>query len=147
MKNTQKITRVKLDIPGKDSTYHLFGLVSSEPDYKISLALNRKLCISLKNKSPLHISDDSGKELIFSRFTYTNLTDEIIYNLYSNRADKFFLLKKLKNIDYIFQIHYPYNNSDSTLTASLLRETESVNAVFNIDIGTFTDKNLQYLIQ
>ena len=50
MKRTQKVTRVKLDID-QNNDYILLGLVSSEPDYKLSLSLNKKLGISLKNIS------------------------------------------------------------------------------------------------
>lgn len=146
MKNTQKITRVQLDISRNEKLF-LYGIVSPEPDYKLSLALNKKMGISLKHSSPVNLTDDSGNHLSFSRFSCINTSDEIVYNLISNRAGKQFLLKKLKNIDYIFQMHYPGNENNNKKLASLLRETESVNAVFVIDTGTFNDKNLQYIIQ
>ena len=146
MKSEQKIKRIPLEV-GSDEKLFLFGIVSTEPDYKLSLALNKKMGISLKNMNPLYLSDESGTELSFSRFTYTNHSDDITYNLLSNRSGKQFLLKKLKNIDYIFQVHYSGNENKSSKVSSLLRETESVNAVFVIDTGTLNDKNLHYIIQ
>jgi len=146
MKNTQKITRVQLEI-GRIEKIFLYGIVSHEPDYKLSLILNKKMGISLKHSSPVNLTDDSGNNLSFSRFSFINSSDEISCNLIANRTGKQFLLKKLKNIDYIFQIHYPGNDNNNAKIASLLRETESVNAVFIIDTGTFNDKNLQYIIQ
>jgi hypothetical protein len=146
MKSSQKITRIQLDVKRIDR-FFLYGLVSSDPDYKLSLALNKKMGISLKNSSPLHLPDNTGTELIFSRFSYSNHTDDIVYNLISNRSGKQFLLKKLKNIDYIFQVHYhDCVNCESKLT-SVLKGTESVNAVFIIDTETLNDKNLQYIIR
>jgi len=145
MKSSQKITRVQLEL-NRNEKLILYGIVSTEPDYKLSLALNRKMGISLKNKSPLNLPDESGNEHLFSRFTCTDHSADIIYNLISNRSGKYFLLKKLKNIDYIFQV-YPGSDNISSKVTSLLRETENINAVFVIDTGTFSDKNLQYIIQ
>ena len=62
MKNTQKITRVKLKIE-QINDFILLGLVSSEPDYKLSLSLNKKFRISLKNISPVKLHGDNGTEL------------------------------------------------------------------------------------
>lgn len=146
MKNAQKITRIQLDVC-KNEKLFLYGIVSSEPDYKLSLALNKKMGISLKNRTSLNLKDDSGNEASFSRFVYTNHSDDTVYNLISNRSGKQFLIKKLKNIDYIFHVHYPAGENDSSKVISLLRETEYVYAVFVIDTGTINDKNLQYIIQ
>ena len=146
MKSIQKVTRVKLKI-NQNNDLILFGLVSAEPDYKLSLTLNKKFRISLKNISPVKITDDNGSELVFSRFSDTRGSSDIIFTLISNRSGKHFLLKKLKNIDYIFQVQDPDNeNNISRITASL-REIDTVTAVFNIDMNTIKDKNLQYLIQ
>ena len=54
MKNTQKITRLQLNAVPKEEDI-LFGIVSSDPDYKLSLSINKKFRISLKNISPLKI--------------------------------------------------------------------------------------------
>lgn len=124
----------------------LCGIVSTEPDYKLSLDINRKLGISLKNKSPFRFPDESGSELIFSRFTFSNHSDDTIYTLISNRSGKKFLLKKLKNIDYLFKVNYASIENKGNEVTTLLRETEAVNAVFVIDASTLNDKNLQYII-
>ncbi len=54
MKKIQKVTRLRLH-NDENHDYILLGLVSAEPDYKLSLALNKKFGISLKNISPLKI--------------------------------------------------------------------------------------------
>ncbi|HUX94697.1 MAG TPA: IPExxxVDY family protein [Bacteroidales bacterium] len=145
MKNTNKIKRIQLNMDDNENLF-LCGIVSTDPDYKLSLALNKKLGISLKNKSPLSLHDESGSELIFSRFSHTNHSDDTIYSLISNRSGKQFLLKKLKNIDYLFQVHYAGSDNNGSEITMLLRETEAVNAVFVIDTLTLNDKNLQYII-
>lgn len=146
MKRIQKITRVQLKIAQKDN-FILLGIVSAEPDYKLSLSLNKKFRISLKNISPVTINDNAGNEQVFSRFSDTSESQDVIYNLISNRSGKNFLLKKLKNVDYIFQVQDPENENNINKINAGLREIDSVNAVFNIDINTFKDKNLEYLSQ
>ena len=146
IKNVQKVKRIQLNVENNDKLF-LYGIVSAEPDYKLSLALNKKMGISLKNISPVNLSDESGNEISFSRFSYINHSDDVVYSLISNRSSKQFLLKKLKNIDYIFHVHYNGSDSNNLNVTSLLRETEAVNAVFVIDTATLNDKNLQYIIQ
>jgi hypothetical protein len=144
MKNIPKITRLQLKIDHEEESI-LLGLVSAEPDYKLSLSINKKLSISLKNATPVNPGDDPDSQIAFSRFTYINGAHDISYNLISNRSGKDFLFKKLKNIDYIFQIHDPEGLNTTESLIAIMREIESVNAVFNIDLLTFKDKNLHYL--
>jgi hypothetical protein len=146
MKKPQKITRVKLQIEDTND-FILLGLVSSEPDYKLSLALNKKLSISLKNISPTMINGENGNNLLFSRFSDSGESPDRIFNLISNRCGKYFLIKKLRNIDYIFQIHDPENRNIVSEITSSLREIDTITAVFNIDIDSIKDKNLNLVIQ
>ena len=124
----------------------MFGIVSSEPDYKLSLSLNKKFRISLKHISPVTITDDNGNELTFSRFSDSNGASDVIFSLISNRTGKNFLLKRLKNVDYIFRVQEPdiENNIDRITTN--LKEIDSITAVFIIDSKSIKDKYLQYLI-
>jgi hypothetical protein len=144
MKATQKITRVQLKINQKNESV-LIGIVSSEPDYKISLALNRKLKIGLKHISPVILPDESGTDMTFSRFSDSASSHDILFELISNRSGKSFLLKKLKNIDYIFQIHDPEGEANIEQIMTALRDSECITAVFNIELNSLKDKNLQYI--
>ena len=146
MKSASKVTRVKLEI-SQNNDIILVGLVSAEPDYKLSHSINKKFRISLKNTVPVKVSEVTGSEHTFSRFSDTNGSPDIIFNLFSNRSGKNFLLKNLKNVDFIFQIHDSENENNINQISESLREIESVNAVFRIDINTFKDKNLHYLTQ
>jgi hypothetical protein len=146
MKKPQKITRVKLQVE-KINDFILFGLVSSEPDYKLSLALNKKLTISLRNSSPVMINGENEKELLFSRFSDSRESPDRTFNLISNRSGKYFLIKKLRNIDYILHIHDTENKNIVNEITSSLREIDTITAVFNIDIDSIKDKNLNLVIQ
>lgn len=143
MKKIQKITKVQLKIDHEEDTI-LLGLVCAEPDYKLSLLINNKLLISLKSIAPLKPGEDNGTQLTFSRFFFSKKSHEITYNLVSNRSGRMFLLNKLKNVDYIFSVYDPGKILNSELLTSQLREIETVNAVFYIDLLTFKDKNLHH---
>lgn len=144
MQESQRVKKVQLKI-NRINDFHLLGIVTTEPDYKLSLTLNSKFRISLKNVSPVEVKDVKQADLTFSRFSDTNCSLGLIFNLISNRSGKHFLLKKLKNIDYILQIHDTENTNNISLITDSLREIESVNAVFSIDTITLKDKNLHYL--
>ena len=146
MKSTQKVTRVKLNIE-QNNDYILLGLVSAEPDYKLSLTLNKKFRISLKNISPLKLPGDDRSELAFSRFSNNDDQEDLMFSLISNRTGKFFLLNKLKNIDYLLQIQVSEKAVNLNKITSGLREIDTVTAVFKIDLNKIKDKNLHYLIQ
>ena len=146
MKNNQKVTRVQLSINQNDGLI-LLGLVSSEPDYKISLIINKRFKISLKNVSPIKVNNTGPEELNFSRFSDISKSPDISYSLISNRTGKNFLIKNLKNIDYVFIVHNNENDNNIEEITARFREIEAVNAVFNIDLNIFKDKNLHYLTQ
>jgi hypothetical protein len=145
MKAIPKITRVQLKGNQKIDSV-LLGIVSSEPDYKLSLSLNKKLKISLKNSDPIVFSTDSDQEMIFSRFSDSSASTDHIYELTSNRCGKNYLLKRLKNIDYLFHVHNVEKWTKTDHIISLLKNTEYVTAVFNIDTESLKDKNLRYII-
>ena len=146
MKNTQKVTRVKLALNQKDESI-LLGIVSAEPDYKLSLLINNKFNISLRNNTPIKISDDKSPNTVFSRFSDLRDSPHKIFNLVSNRSGNNFLFKKLINIDYILLIHDTNYKKNTTYYTLRLREIETITAVFDIDLSLIKDQNLEYLIQ
>ena len=146
MKSTQKVTRVKLDVD-QNNEFILLGMVSAEPDYKLSLLLNKKFRISLKNTSPVRLSGENIPEFTFSRFSNYDDRTDLIFVLVSNRIGKNYLLSKLKNIDYLLQIQISEKEANLSLITSNLREIDTITAVFNINMNTLKDKNLHYLTQ
>lgn len=145
MKSRQKITRIQLDTEtGKD--FSLFGIVSAEPDYRLSLLINKALKISLRNEKPVSVFVDGGDELTFSRFSFHSGKNDIVWNLISNKSGKSFLISKLKKIDYLFQVYLNECKFDISGISMTLRTIEAVTAVFVLDPDELKDKNLHYLI-
>jgi len=145
MRNSQKITRIHLSVNEQDFPL-AFGIVTPDPDYKLSFKLNKKLNISLRNTNPVEFRDDESNMFIFSKFADTSSSPDSIFQLVSNRSGKNFLLKKLKNIDYLLIINDPGKNIRPENVLSQLREIESVTGVFNIEFKTLKDRNLKYLV-
>lgn len=145
MKSRQKITRVQLNVTSNEE-FTLLGIVTSEPDYKLSLELNRKLKISLKNDKPVEIKSESGTHIHFSKFSDLSGTPELAYNLFANKSGKESLLKKFNNIDFFLQIHSSENDINTEAISASLRKIESITAVFVFIPATIKDKNLHYLI-
>lgn len=145
MKSMQKITRIQLSVHDQDEP-SMFGIVTPDPDYRLTLKLNSKLNIFLKGSAHVHIPENDGKELIFSKFTDDKAAPDLVYHLFSNRSGNSFLLKTLKNIDYLFLILNSGKNSNIENITASLREIDGVTAVFNIEYKTLKDKNLKYLV-
>lgn len=144
MKGRPKVTRIQLE-DHIDEEFAIFGLVSTEADYKLSQLINKKLKIALKNIETIDIPEVGGMRLSFSRFADTSCSPEITYNLISNRSDKNWLLKKYKKIDYFFRINSAESKYDIEQITATLREIERITAVFILDLSEIKDKNLIYL--
>jgi hypothetical protein len=144
MKGRPKVIRIQLD-DHTDDEFAIFGLVSTEADYKLSQLLNKKLKITLKNADTIDLKGVGGMKLSFSRYSDTSSSPEITFNLISNRSDKDYLLKKLNKIDYFFRINSFANRFNIEQLTSTLREIDRITAVFRLDPLEIKDKNLVYL--
>jgi len=145
MKASPKIKRVTLDI-SVTGEWILYGIVTTEPDYKLSLILNRRFNISLRNTTPVTIIDDKANELIYSRFSNSSTTPGIICELTSNHSGNTSLIKRMKNIDYFFLIHDLYKETDPGALLTKLRETECITAAFKLDPDSIKDRNMKYIV-
>jgi len=145
MKSRQRITKVQLNVDANED-YILLGIVSAEPDYKLSLSINRKLRLDLRHKVPIELNDENGVNHQFSRFMDQSLNDGLTYNLISNKSGNTIFLKKLNKIDYLLQVLSAENNFNRENLILALRSVETITAVFPLEPGEIKDKNLQYLI-
>ena len=129
----------KQDIPA------MIGISTSDQDYRLTLRLNKKLNISLRNTESVSFKDKSGIVLFFSRFSYSSEADHLTIQLISNRYEQSYLLRKLVNIDYLILIHDPSENYDKEKLLTALRELESVTGAFLIELAQVKDRNIKYL--
>lgn len=143
MKRSQKITRIRLEI-NHDKEVILLGLVSSEPDYRLSLILNNTLNISLRHAPSVKVADDNKPEISFSRFSGIIKPPDQTIDLISNKSGNQIFIKKLKNIDFIVQIYGIAEGFDTPGLIKTLREIENITAVFEIDIKDISDRSFKF---
>jgi hypothetical protein len=136
-----KITRHSIPA-GENPEFMFLGVVSSEPDYRLSVLLNRHLRTDLrKNPSEITVSAE-GKTITFSRFT----SDQPGLSLVSNRSQGTILVNKLKNIDFLLVIHGEADKVYAEELAVKIRRIPEVTAVFIFKSTLVNDRNVSFLI-
>lgn len=144
MKGSKKIIKIQLPADENEEQF-IFGLVSADPDYKLSLLINRKLGISLKTADPVEITDEKSGIISFSRFSDISGAPDQVFSLVSNKSGKNYLLRKLKNVDFLFQYSDFYQTYDPLKITELLKELDGITGVFRLDAEQLKEKNLRYL--
>ena len=135
-----KITRHT--IPGDEiKEFFFLGVVSAEPDYRLSVLINKHLGTDLRKcDDEITVQTDSGRPS-FSRFT--TVPPEL--SLVSNRSEGYVLLRKLKNIDFFLLFCGQTERQKTEELATTLREIPEITAVFVLDSRKITDRNLPLL--
>jgi len=129
-------------IPEVDTPDFIFlGIVTSEPDYKLSVILNKRFGISLHHDSRGIIDGNGESASVFSVFN----TSPSILSLVANKCERSFLLRKLKNIDYFLVIHGVSDRKKAESLASDIRSIQEVTAVFVFDSCDIKDKKIKLL--
>lgn len=142
MSAKEKITRHTISDSGK-SYFFFLGIVSSEPDYRLSVMLNRHLAIDLRHSQNDIFEGKDKNEGTWSRF----ITTPLKISLVSNKSRGKILVRKLKNIDYLLVLHDIADRNNAESLASSVRKCPEVTAVFLFDSLEITDRNIPLLVQ
>lgn len=127
---------------GKTPEFTFLGVVCTEPDYRLSVLINRHLRTDLrKNPDEITISHEQ-KTVSFSRFTTAPAT----LSLVSNHSQGIALINKLKNIDFLIVIHGDADKGRAEEFAAMIRKMPEVTAVFVFESSSVNDRNLSLLI-
>lgn len=125
----------------------VIGITSDENDYRLIWEINKELGWNLERKENYRWYDKTiDKESEFSLFSYTDEDTYVLYKLISNKNEGFFLLDKLKNIDYLLLI---YDEPDSDIFESIserLKKLKAIRAVFNIDLSKHKNRERLLII-
>jgi len=125
----------------KSPEFSFLGVVSAEPDYRLSVLINRHLGADLRKcDEEISVHTDSGRAC-FSRFT--TVPPEL--SLVSNRSEGQILLRKLNKIDFFLIICGESGREKAEQLAATLREIPEITAVFVLESSKITDRNLPLL--
>lgn len=148
-----------------DFDFSLLAITSSEPDYKISIHLNRALHINLERESPIDLSSKAMQTtLTFSCYAYADETEFHEYFLISNRSInslvshgksssapslfdeespgdmKGYLVPELAQYDYLLMLKGDDHESLAGRIQPALKNITFVQAVRNVVPSTLTSK-------
>ena len=143
MSSEKKITRHTIE-SAEPQPFHFLGVVSSEPDYRLSVMINLHLGSDLRKCSDeITLATPAGTRA-FSRFTPDNLA----FALISNRSGSNVLIRKLKNIDFLIipGTGKKKDRKEAEIMAASLREIPEITAVFIFDSREIGDRNLALLL-
>jgi hypothetical protein len=127
--------------------FFLLGISSHVKDYRLCWAVNRSLGLSLaKLDEKIMLRQKNGEDQsTFSIYYYLDNENETEFELICNRHELGYLIPELKTADYFLKISEYYSGSIDELI-QVLRKTNLINMVFEIDVDTLRSKqNLLYL--
>jgi len=128
-----KIRKIQLKVK-EDTQCSIYGIVYPEPAYKLCLALNNLLGLSLKSDTPVIAYDSKGDEIIFARFCDLSEIPWTWTALVSNRYDNKRLVSKLANIDYlVLRLDDTEKECSDNEFLDSVRKAEVTSGIFTID--------------
>jgi len=140
MSPSKKITRHVIP-SGETPAFFFLGIVSAEPDYRISVLLNRNLGSDFR-RDPESITaiSDKGKNS-FSCFISTRPPLKLV----SNKNEKTMLLRRLGRIDFLLVMSVSPDRKKTDDLADIIRKIPEVTAVFVFDSRETSDRNVSLL--
>jgi hypothetical protein len=111
----------------------LIGIICGHRDYRLSMALNKKLEINLSKQDDYSVFNNKRMEdQVFSFYEYIN-EEEDRYNLISNKSQKGFLLPEQNQIDYLFIFQQVRMRPDEQALISTLKEIPIILGAYKLD--------------
>jgi hypothetical protein len=142
VKEREKVTRHTI-FSAEPAEFLFLGLVTSEPDYRLTVMLNRQLSISLQHNDIDIVAGSGDDAPHFSVFT----TSPLMLSLVTNRIPGNFLIRKLKTIDYFLVIHGVPDRVKAENLAAQIRKHPDITAVFLFNSTLIADRNIKLLVQ
>lgn len=124
-----------------DNNFHflLFGLVTTEPIYKISWQINEQLNILLKETNPLQVYNQKKQAVQeFVKFSFYT-PEELNYHLIHNKGNQGLLIEEQKQTDYFLKIEDTNLNAKHLIKK--LKLIKNISLAYEIEPGSLKSKN------
>jgi hypothetical protein len=92
--------KVTLDIVD-EYPYAIYGICSSENDYRLCWGLNRELGIALRMEKHLEVFSKKGEVSVHSLYSFTSDYEQVKYRLVQNKTINGFVLREIAKADYL----------------------------------------------
>lgn len=158
------MTLIKLLLDEFDEVdYELIAIHSSLEDYRMAFFINQNLPIILSKSKEEIIVKVNNEEVLFSKFIYDDLSNDLIWTLIQNKNEiitkektknqtlfldteveietKVFLLPELKKVDYFLKIENVQSKLEVKKTISKLLNIDQISTAYKVDVNNIKSKN------
>ena len=158
------MTLIKLLLDEFDEVdYELIAIHSSLEDYRMAFFINQNLPIILSKSKEEIIVKVNTEEVLFSKFIYDDLSNDLIWTLIQNKNEiitkektknqtlfldteveietKVFLLPELKKVDYFLKIENVQSKLEVKKTISKLLNIDQISTAYKVDVNNIKSKN------
>ena len=128
--------------PAETASFCFLGISSAEPDYRLSVMLNKQLGISLTHGKTINLitAEETSEYSVFT-------TNPSFFTLISNKSHGKLLIRSLKNIDFFLVINESSNLARAELIAAEIRKIPLITAAFVFYSQEIKDRNIQLLVR
>ena len=124
--------------------YRLIGIASHLSAHKISWLFNQELGARFQQADSLLIVEKANQETLkFPTYKFEDDGD-VVYNLYSNKAERSTLLKSVKKIDYILKCERLVPGEAFSKYLDKIRKLKNILTAFEIDLSLLKTKEKEY---
>ncbi len=122
----------------------LIGIASHSKDYKLCYDINKHMNFDFCRTSTDYTLTLKGKNATFPMFEFIDEENVLEFYLLANKSKSNYLLKELKNIDYLFMIKGNIDFIDIHTYVTQIKELSSVLTAFPVEVEQLKSK--EYLI-
>jgi len=125
--------------------FQLIGIVSDLSSHKLSWLINSNIGLKLSQLDDIIIKNiNNVEQQNFSCYGFDSING-ITYNLISNKTNNGILIKKLKNIDFLFQIEPKVPKIKKNKLVEQLKKIDSIISILEIDIKKLSSNAFKLL--
>jgi hypothetical protein len=128
------LAKIVLKLSEEDKfDFTLIGIICHHRDYRLCMAINKKLEINLSRKDDYIVFNNKRMEdQLFSFYEFINEENDQ-YNLISNKSQKGFLIPEQNQIDFLFLLRFMRGPVDDSEIISQLKEIPVILGAYKLE--------------
>jgi len=127
-----------------ESEYKLIGIASHLSTHKISWLFNQEMDAKFQQSDSLMVSEKGANEAIkFSIYKYEDVGD-VLYTLFTNKAEQSNLIKSIKKIDYVLKCEGFMSDNLFQKYLKKIKKLKNILTAFEIDVTLLKNKEKEF---